>query len=59
MAHANVYIRRANESKWATIQDKSAWLNRKLEEDREVKPASQVSVSGDEFKKLTGLGAQG
>lgn len=32
MGHANVYIRKENEGRWAALPDKSAWVNERLEE---------------------------
>jgi hypothetical protein len=31
MAHANIYIRKENETRWGLITDKSAWVNAMLE----------------------------
>lgn len=57
MAHANVYIRKENETKWEYLNDKSAWVNKKLSGDPDTyllspKLAKQNPEITEVFDKL-------
>lgn len=58
MGHANVYIRKDNESKWEAIMDKSAWVNEKLVGEPlwvSMKDYSENLVTEHEWKKPVNL----
>lgn len=43
MGHANIYIRKENEDRWDSLEDKSAWVNVKLASDVAVLPLKPMT----------------